>query len=64
MIQRRLAWPTAQDNDYNEAVFEAAEEVVRWAWKHRHPIGYDSSNAEAKFGAPAMDAAAIRTLAT
>ena len=52
-----------QNKEYNEAVFAAAEEVVRWTWKYRHPVGYDSSDAKNKFGAPAMDAAALRELA-
>ena len=64
VIQRRLAWPMSQDQVYNEAVFRAAEEVVRWAWKYRHgsTSGFDSSNAERKRGAPAMAASDERAL--
>ena len=63
MIQRRLCWPMTQNKEYNEAVYAAAEEVVRWTWNHRHVVSYDSSNAEVKYGAPVMDAPALGSLA-
>ena len=63
VVQCRLAWPMAKDDSYNEAVWAAAEELVRWTWNYRYGKGFDSSKAGANFGAPAMDAQTTRTIA-